>query len=172
MTDTAPMTLPPARRWVWIRLGAGLAATVGVAVAIGVPSALLANPFFVRMTPVPWWSYAAWAATAVLTGVLAATYVHAPPVATGTQGRAGIAANLGSVLAVGCPVCNKLVVAALGVSGALGIWAPIQPVLAAASLALLGWALWRRLSTLRSCPVATPPAPADQARREPLAGQR
>ena len=73
MTDSAPMILPPARRWAWIRLGVGFAAAVGVAVAIGVPSALLDNPFFVRMTPVPWWSYAAWAVTSVLSGVLAAT---------------------------------------------------------------------------------------------------
>lgn len=172
MTDSAPMNLSPAPRWAWLRLGVGLAAAVGVAVAIGVPSALLANPYFVRMTPVPWWSYAAWAMTSVLSGVLAATYVHAPPSPPRAPGRAGIVANIGSVLAVGCPVCNKLVVAALGVSGALGVWAPMQPVLAAASLAVLGWALWRRLSTLRSCPAGTPPALMTEARPEPFAGQR
>jgi hypothetical protein len=172
MTDSAPMISPPARRWAWIRLGVGFAAAVGVAVAIGVPSALLDNPFFVRMTPVPWWSYAAWAVTSVLSGVLAATYVHAPSSAPRAPGRAGVVANIGSVLAVGCPVCNKLIVAALGVSGALGVWAPMQPVLAAASLAVLGWALWRRLSTLRSCPAGMSPAPMTEARPEPFAGQR
>lgn len=87
--------------------------------AVGVPSALLANPFFVRMTPVPWWNYAAWVATSVLSGILAATYWHAPS-APGTPRRAGTVANIGSMLAVGCAVCKKLVVAALGVSGALG----------------------------------------------------
>lgn len=155
----------------WIRFGIGLAASAGVAVAVGVPSALLANPFFVRMTPVPWWSYAAWVATAVLSGILAATYWHAPS-APGTPQRAGIIANIGSILAVGCPVCNKLVVAALGVSGALGVWASIQPVLAAVSLAVLGWALWRRLSTLRSCPVTAPAVTETALPRGPFAGQR
>lgn len=145
----------------WIRLGIGLAACAGVAVAVGVPSALLANPFFVRMTPVPWWSYAAWVATSLLSGILAATYWRAPS-APGTPRRAGIVANIGSILAVGCPVCTKFVVAALGVSGALGMWASIQPVLAAVSLAVLGWALWRRLSTLRSCAVTA------QAATEPV----
>ena len=90
---------------------------------------------------------------AVLSGVLAATYVHRRATVSAAPGRAGIMANVGSVLAVGCPVCNKLVVAAIGVSGALNVWAPIQPLIAAASLALLGWALWRRLTALRSCPV-------------------
>lgn len=154
----------------WARLGVGLAAAAGVALAVGVPSALLSNPFFVRMTPVPWWSYATWAATAALSGVLAATYVQAPR-ASGTPERAGIVANVGSVLAVGCPVCNKLVVAALGVSGAVGVWAPFQPLLAAAALALLGWALWRRLTALRSCPVTAADTVAHRPDHQPAAGE-
>ncbi len=146
-----------ARRVVWLQLAVAVLAAAVVAVAVGVPSALLANPpfFFVRMTPVPWWSYAAWALTALLSGVLAATYVHGRAAVSAAPGRAGILANVGSVLAVGCPVCNKLVVAAVGVSGGhLPCGAPIQPAIAAASLAVLGgWALWRRVTTLRSCPV-------------------
>ena len=141
-----------ARRVVWLRLAVAVMAAAIAAAAVGVPSALLANPFFMRMTPVPWWSYGVWALTAVLSGVLAATFVNRGATALPMPGRAGILANVGSVLAVGCPVCNKLVVAAFGVSGALTIWAPIQPLIAVASLALLGWALWRRLATLRSCP--------------------
>lgn len=50
-----------------------------------------------------------------------------------------------SAFAVGCPVCNKLVMAALGASGALFIWAPLQPVVAVAALALLGYTFLRRV---------------------------
>ncbi|WP_245909097.1 hypothetical protein [Mycobacterium neglectum] len=135
-----------------LQLAVAVAAAAAVAVAVGVPSALVANPIFVRMTPAPWWSYAVWVLTSVVSGVLAATYVRRPSAVFSGPGRAGILANIGSVLAVGCPVCNKLVVAALGVSGALNVWAPLQPLIAAAALALLGWALWRRLTALRSCP--------------------
>lgn len=141
-----------ARRTVLLQLGVAVVVAAVVAVAVGVPSAVLANPFFVRMTPVPWWSFAVWALTALLSGVLAATYVNRRASASAAPGRAGILASVGSVLAVGCPVCNKLVVAAIGVSGALNVWAPIQPAIALGSLALLVWALWRRLATLRSCP--------------------
>ena len=56
-----------------------------------------------------------------------------------------------SAFAVGCPICNKLVVLAIGVSGALSYWAPVQPVLAAASVALLGYALIRRLRPAEVC---------------------
>ncbi|MEU1273209.1 hypothetical protein [Streptomyces sp. NPDC005799] len=59
--------------------------------------------------------------------------------------------GIGSTLAVGCPICNKLVVLAIGVSGALSYWAPVQPVLALASVALLGYALVRRLRSAEVC---------------------
>lgn len=137
----------------WARVLVGVIAASSVAITLGVPSAMLPNPFFVRMTPTPWWGYAAWVASAILSGILAATYVaSARPNSSGSVGGAGIVANVGSFLAVGCPVCNKLVVAALGVSGALSIWAPIQPLLALTSLALLVWVVWRRFKNLRSCP--------------------
>ena len=60
-----------------------------------------------------------------------------------------------AAFAVGCPVCNKLVVAALGMSGALTIWAPLQPVIATASIAALGWALRSRLRSEYACSIGT-----------------
>jgi hypothetical protein len=150
------------RRPVWLQLIVAVVAAVIVGLAVGVPSALIPNPFFVRMTAVPWWSYTAWVLTAVLSGALAATYVRRSSGIPLAPGRAGFLANIGSLLAVGCPVCNKVVIAAIGVSGALNVWAPIQPLIAAASLAILGWALWRRLKALRACPVGgadVPPKP-------------
>lgn len=58
-----------------------------------------------------------------------------------------------SVLAVGCPVCNKLVVLLLGVSGALSWFAPAQPLLAVLSVILLAFGLRRRLRGEVSCNV-------------------
>ena len=65
----------------------------------------------------------------------------------------GVFGNVGSLLAVGCPVCNKLVVAALGVSGALSGVGTAPAADAMASLGLMGWAVWRRLSTPSYCPI-------------------
>ncbi|WTZ54791.1 hypothetical protein OG716_24195 [Nocardia sp. NBC_01388] len=135
----------PVRRWL-IAAAAGLAA----ALVVGVPTGVVSTPFYTRMTPVLWWNYPVWLATAVLSGLITATYVRS--LVPSTIRSAGIWANLASAFAVGCPVCNKLVVALIGVSGALTVWAPLQPVLAFASLAVLGWALWRRLSGERACP--------------------
>jgi hypothetical protein len=56
----------------------------------------------------------------------------------------GYAGGVAAFLAIGCPVCNKVAVVLLGTSGALTIWAPLQPVLALASLGLLAITLaWR-----------------------------
>jgi hypothetical protein len=56
-----------------------------------------------------------------------------------------------TTFAVGCPICNKLVVALIGVSGALNYWAPIQPALGALSVVLLSAGLAIRLNGSVAC---------------------
>jgi hypothetical protein len=68
--------------------------------------------------------------------------------------------GLVSFFAVGCPVCNKLVLLALGASGAISWFAPVQPFLAAASIVLMVWALRTRLRNVTSCAVPGPRTPA------------
>lgn len=118
-------------------------------VAIGVPTAVIPNPVFVRMTPVTTSNVLFWLLPALLFGPLVATY-FVPLVTTTCQPeRRTIAGGLLSFLAVGCPICNKLVVLLLGVSGALAYFEPIQPLLGAGSVGLLAYALWLRLGRPR-----------------------
>ncbi len=60
----------PARRWVAALLGATVAALV-----VAIPTGIIHTAFYVRMTPVLWWNYPVWIATAVLSGLILATYV-------------------------------------------------------------------------------------------------
>lgn len=60
--------------------------------------------------------------------------------------------------AIGCPVCNKLVLLALGTSGAMAWFAPLQPLLAVVGMVLLAQARRSRLRAANSCPA---PARAD-----------
>lgn len=148
----------PFRRWT-----AAAIATVLVFVAIGVPTDVIANPWFGRPVEVTWWSYPVLGVTAVLAGLLAATYVREPtahdtvtPIDDELD-PPGKAAGLGGLLsffAVGCPTCNKLAVVALGTTGALDWFAPAQPLLAVASIALLAWALRARMRNDRECRIA------------------
>jgi hypothetical protein len=148
----------PARRWLIAVGGAAL-----YVVAAGVPTGVIPNRMVHRAVPATWWSYSALAATALLGGMLAATYVRSRADRDVTGRSAG--GGLLSVLAIGCPACNKLIVLLVGTSGALSLWAPLQPVLAIASIVLLAWALKARLAAEQSCPIPTPNAatPISQA---------
>jgi hypothetical protein len=126
-------------------------------VAIGVPTAIIDTPFFVRMLPVRVEDYAVWGATAVLAGLIAGTY--ALPAPSGSEGKA-LSGGFLSYLAVGCPICNKLVVLLLGTSGALTFFAPAQLYIGLASLLLLAWTLRLRARAVAgSCPVPGSQAP-------------
>ncbi|WP_328747305.1 hypothetical protein OHT57_17255 [Streptomyces sp. NBC_00285] len=145
----------PARRW-----AVATAVTVLAALVIGVPTGVVPTPVYTRMTPVLWWNYPVWLVSSALEGLLVATYVRigaaeAPETAPRERPRTtrAIGAGLLSAFAVGCPICNKIVVLAIGVSGALSYFAPVQPVLALASVALLVHALVRRLRTANVCRV-------------------
>ena len=163
-----------ARQW-------ALALAIGaiVALVVALPTAVIPNPVFGRAVAVTWWSYPTVALTGALSGMLVVTYlaVRGRPVDETRVGESGNRASIAEVanvevasieprdrgltvgsvgaafsfFAVGCPVCNKLVLIALGASGAIAWFAPLQPLLAVLSVALLGWALVARLSSAEGC---------------------
>ncbi|POH72230.1 hypothetical protein [Arthrobacter glacialis] len=139
------------RRWVVAAVVAALAFVV-----VAIPTDLIPNPFFDRVIPPTWWSHAALIISSALTGFLVATYVASPLAGTGTTNKSGVAASVLAFFAVGCPVCNKLVLLALGTSGAMTFFEPLQPLLAILSLGLLLWALLRRVSQENACRVSVP----------------
>lgn len=123
------------------------------ALVIGLPTDVLPNPWFSRMTPVRDLDLALWPLTSVAIGALLATI----PLSRATRNN-GIAVSAGSGVAssfaVGCPVCNKLVVAALGVSGALNYFGAIQPFLGMGALLVTVVVLRQRIRALtRGCPI-------------------
>lgn len=138
----------PARRWL-----AAAATAAATYLVVAVPTDLIDTPLFSRAVPVAAWAVPVLAVTAALTGLLTATYVARPTGARRSTGRLGAIGWFASFFAVGCPVCNKLVLIALGASGAIRFFEPAQPYLAAASILLLVVALARRLIFEDSCPV-------------------
>jgi len=126
-------------------------AALGGAVVLGVPTGVIPTPFYTRMTPVRWWNSPVLAGSATLLGLTAATYLRQLVPAGERSAKVATGGGLLSLFAIGCPVCNKLVVLAIGASGALRWFAPVQPVLATVSLAMLGAALWTRLGSEVAC---------------------
>ena len=158
MSETTALSAGGALRdWLGPRYLALAALAAGLtALVLAIPTDIVPNPFFTRMTPIEPEQYAFWIATSLLTGALLATYLE-PGLRRGLASQS-VGAGLLGVFAVGCPICNKLIVAVLGVSGALTYFAPIQPILGAAAVGLAGYGLWLRLRAVRSgaCRVPTP----------------
>lgn len=149
------------RGWEHRRWAVASAVAVGYGLVVGVATVIIPNPVFARDIPVVAWNYPVLVLTALVVGLLTATYVRprgSTPsgLSSATDRRTSRAGMAGSVLAwfaVGCPVCNKIALLALGYSGALTWFAPLQPLLAVTALALAGWALAVRLRGEISCPV-------------------
>lgn len=145
----AALRLWPARRW-WTALAAAVATTL----VIAIPTALIETPIFGREIPPTWWAWPSLLVSAALAGLLIGSYVNNPaqtPRDTASR-RGGWAGGALTFFAVGCPVCNKLVLLALGSAGALTWFEPVQPLLQIAAVVLLAWALRQRLLGELSCP--------------------
>lgn len=141
------------RQWLFAVLG-----TVATAIVLGVATVLIPNPVFRRDIPPTVWSYPVWLVTSALTGLLLATYVKAPDApapadAAEPQSALGMVGTVIAWFAIGCPVCNKIALLALGYTGALTYFAPLQPWLAAGALVLLVVALIARLAGQVACPL-------------------
>lgn len=121
---------------------------------IAVPSDLIDTPLFGRPEPVRAIDYVILAITASLIGLIFAIRVPQDETSEKQDTRT-VWGGFVSFLAVGCPVCNQLVVGLVGTSGALSWWAPVQPVVGLVAVALLVWTLRYRLRTyeLTACPV-------------------
>ena len=106
--------------------------SVASLLAFGVASAILPNPIFGRQIPADPFAIARWLTSAPLMGLVAATYTApaAPPAVASLASTTvapndsqdgsvfGSVAGIGTFLAIGCPVCNKVALALLGTSGA------------------------------------------------------
>lgn len=155
----------PARRWVVATLAAA-----GTVLLIGIPTALVPTGMFARGVPAPGWAWPVLIVTALLSGLLMATYIAHPdatpmPEATGDPGQleadeqprtiGGMVGTVLAYVAVGCPTCNKVALLALGSGGAIRWFAPLQPAFAALGIVLLLYALRRRLAGEKACPIRT-----------------
>lgn len=143
----------PARRWWFAALMA-----IGTFAVVAIPTDLIPNPVFGRDVPPTSWSMPVLLVSSVLAGLVGATYVASPDTAPRPrEGRLGIVGAMATYFAVGCPVCNKLVLLALGYTGALQYFAPFQVYLALGSVVLLGWAFVARVNRETSCTLTRSP---------------
>ena len=131
----------------WIAAGIG---AIAAFVVLGVPTAMIDNPYFIRMIPTRDQDYVIWIVSSLLLGLVIGTFAISS--VKGSGGKA-MGSGILTFFAVGCPICNKLVIVALGISGALTYFEPLQLYLGIASLIFLVWTLLLRArSVVGACP--------------------
>jgi hypothetical protein len=144
----------------WVRSTVlGAAGALGTAGLLGIPTDVVANPWFERKVPTRSFEVVVLVALSLIAGAIAATYATPSNAEVGTR-RAGITSGLVGWFAVSCPLCNPVIVALLGASGATGAFAHLQPVLGVLAVAFAAGALTFRIRAMRrrTCPIdARPP---------------
>lgn len=157
MTDQQETELSGAPNWTVLRspgfLLTALGGMVVALLAMGIPTDVVPNPWFTRMTSVRTLDVVFLVLTSLLLGPLIATYLSSTLAKSiKTSAKAGLLSGPLGWFAIGCPICNKIIVALLGVSGALNYFEPIQPLLGLLGVGLAAAALYVRLSSYgRSC---------------------
>lgn len=154
LTPYTSLVTWPVRRWI-----TALLSGVGFSLVVAIPTALIDTPFFGREVPPTWWAWPSLIVSSALAGLLVATYVAQESADGGSEdesrdapARGGWVGGALTFFAVGCPVCNKLVLLALGSAGAMKWFEPVQPVLQIGAVVLLLWALHQRLKGEIRCP--------------------
>lgn len=163
VTATAPTPTTPnvgvedlvaaVRAMTWRDVTRAVIAAVVTFVALGIPADIIENSVFGRPIPVRAIDVVILAVSAVLTGLIVG--LRPPELPDAPEDRPMFAGAFVTFFAVGCPVCNRLVVSLIGTSGALNWFRPLQPVLGLLAVGLLLVALHRRVRTfaIASCPV-------------------
>lgn len=140
------------RSWSRKRWQVAIISALITGVVISLPTAIIENPVFGRDIAVTVWSIPVVVVTAILSGMLFATYINNDlKLPEESSLKIGTAGTLLSFLAVGCPVCNKIALIALGYTGAIKYFAPVQPFLAFFGIAILIYALSKRLKGEIKC---------------------
>lgn len=150
------------RTWTSRQYLVAVAVAIAFGLAVGIATVLIPNSWFARDIATVWWNYPVWILTSIGAGMLTATYVRptketqeipSEDVGDKRTARMGFAGGVLAGFAVGCPVCNKIALLALGYSGAITWFAPIQPLLAIGAMVLTGLALVWRLRGTVACSV-------------------
>jgi hypothetical protein len=149
-----PVCFNSLSRWSLKRWVIAAITSAATYIIIAIPTAIIENPIFGREIGVTTWSVPVLIVTSILSGLLFATYVkNENYLSEDRSAKIGSFGALFSFLAVGCPVCNKIALIALGTTGAMQYFAPVQPYLALFGILFLLYALQKRLVGESMCAV-------------------
>ncbi len=122
----------------------GILSAIALFLLFGIPTALIPNPWSVRMIEGTAYDYLFLTINSILMGA----YIGVHYYKKNTNLRCNIASSsggLGSFLAISCPICNKILVLLFGTTVLLTYFEPYRPLLGFASISLLVGAIYWRI---------------------------
>ncbi len=131
-------------------IGLGIIFSFAAFLLYGIPTAIIPNPFFKRMTVTTKLDLTLLILTAILLGSYLSLYFYskkkskASNIAVTTGGFTGI-------FAFSCPVCNVLLVSLFGSAALLTYFEPIRPLIGVFTIGILGSALYFKVYSLKKC---------------------
>ena len=124
----------------WKTLAKAALYAVAILLILGIPTALIPNPVFHRMTPSNALDYF----FLLTTSLLAGAYLAIPAKTCPHDVKAAGGGVLG-LLAFACPICDKLLVLLLGATFLMAYFDPIRPLLGVISIVLLLYAIDKKI---------------------------
>ena len=122
----------------------GLAVSITFFIVFGVVTAVIPNPFFIRMITTTFLDKIFLVTSSILLGSYFAVSSYKKK-ENKTCNRTTTSAGVGSFLAFACPVCNKLLVLIFGATILMTYLEPYRPILGIVSNGLLVGALYWRI---------------------------
>jgi len=121
----------------------GLLFSIIIAITIGTPTVLIANPFikYHRMVPATWIDYFLWITISVAIGTYFSYFLYNRNKSMQKHDSKVFGGALFGILSIGCPICNVLLVSIFGPTLLLAFFDPLRPALGIAAILLIGSAI-------------------------------
>jgi hypothetical protein len=112
---------------------------------LSIPTAVMPNKFFVRMTPVYWFDYIFLVIDSMLIGMYYTVIYSSSSERVCNLEKKSIAAQTLSFLGLACPTCVKFLVLIFGTMFLLRFLEPIRPFISLAAFLWLAWLVYHKL---------------------------
>ena len=116
---------------------------------LGIPTAVIRNHFYFRMTPAFWFDYLFLVVNGTLIGLyFAITYTSTQPEACKIEKKSLFASVL-ALFGIACPICNQILLLIFSTSFLLSFLGPIRPFISLTSALSLIWLVYKKLKIIR-----------------------
>jgi len=132
-------------------VGVALLAFAGFVLLFGIPTALIPTPWFTRMISARSSDYVFLLLNSALIGAYVGVHAYEKHEKSKKGDVMATTGGIANIFAVGCPICNKVLVALLGASAVMAYIEPIRVWLGIFSAGLVGVALWFKVKNVKAC---------------------